>query len=380
LKTNAKDIQMNVRLIAAAMSLLALFPATSQAEMRIGVAGPFTGPNAAVGEQFRKGAERAAADMNANGGILGDKIELVFGDDASDPRQGVSVANAFAGQGVSFVIGHYNSGVSIPASDVYAENGILQITPGSTNPTFTKRGLWNTFRVCGRDDQQGAVAARHIARNFPGKRVAIIHDKTAYGVGISEAVRLELADLGGLIILQEGITAGEKDFSALVSKLKDQQIDVYFFGGLYTEAGLIVRQGADQGLKAVMVAGDGITSSEFGQIAGDAAAGTLMTFAPDPRLRPEAKAVVEALRAENFEPEAYTLYAYAALQVLKDGIEKTGELDAETVAQTLRESAGTETVLGTLAFDDEGDRRDEDYTIYVWKASDDGTMTYSMVD
>jgi branched-chain amino acid transport system substrate-binding protein len=380
LKTNAKDIQMNVRLIAAAMSLLALFPATSQAEMRIGVAGPFTGPNAAVGEQFRKGAERAAADMNANGGILGDKIELVFGDDASDPRQGVSVANAFAGQGVSFVIGHYNSGVSIPASDVYAENGILQITPGSTNPTFTKRGLWNTFRVCGHDDQQGAVAARHIARNFPGKRVAIIHDKTAYGVGIAEAVRLELADLGGLIILQEGITAGEKDFSALVSKLKDQQIDVYFFGGLYTEAGLIVRQGADQGLKAVMVAGDGITSSEFGQIAGDAAAGTLMTFAPDPRLRPEAKAVVEALRAENFEPEAYTLYAYAALQVLKDGIEKTGELDAETVAQTLRESAGTETVLGTLAFDDEGDRRDEDYTIYVWKASDDGTMTYSMVD
>jgi branched-chain amino acid transport system substrate-binding protein len=380
LKTNAKDIQMNVRLIAAAMSLLALFPVTSQAEMRIGVAGPFTGPNAAVGEQFRRGAERAAADMNAKGGILGDKIELVFGDDASDPRQGISVANVFAGDGVSFVIGHYNSGVSIPASDVYAENGILQITPGSTNPTFTKRGLWNTFRVCGRDDQQGAVAAQHIARTFPGKRVAIIHDKTAYGVGIAEAVRIELANLGGLIVLQEGITAGEKDYSALVSKLKDQQIDVYFFGGLYTEAGLIVRQGADQGLEAVMVAGDGITSSEFGQIAGDAAAGTLMTFAPDPRLRQEAKAVVETLRAENFEPESYTLYAYAALQVLKEGIEKTGEPDAEAVAQTLRESSGIETVLGTLAFDDEGDRRDEDYTIYVWKASDDGTMTYSMVD
>lgn len=360
---------------------IGLLGGTAQADMIIGVAAPMTGSNAAVGEQFKRGAEQAASDINAGGGIKGERVTLTFGDDASEPRQGISVANKFASDGVGFVVGHYNSGVSIPASSVYAENGMLQITPGSTNPTFTENGLWNTFRVCGRDDQQGAVAARHLLSRFKNKRIGIVDDKTAYGVGIAEEVRKNLHAAGVKEVFAEGITVGDKDFSVLISKMKAAKVDVFYFGGLYTEGGLIVRQAADQELKAVMLAGDGITSNQFGQIAGKAAVGTMMTFAPDPRLNPAANAVAQSFRAQGFEPEAYTLYAYAAVQVLKAGIELSDTFDPETVAETLKNNKkAITTVIGDIAFDKKGDRRDQDYTIYEWRVDPKGKVTYSMID
>jgi branched-chain amino acid transport system substrate-binding protein len=159
------------------------------ADLLIGVAGPLTGPNAAFGAQLQNGAQQAADDINAAGGVLGMKIALSFGDDVSDPKQGVSVANKFVGDGVKFVDGHFNSGVSIPASEVYVENGVLEITPAATNPVFTERGLWNTFRTCGRDDQQGAVAGKWIADNEKDKKVAVIHDKTPYGQGLADETK-----------------------------------------------------------------------------------------------------------------------------------------------------------------------------------------------
>jgi branched-chain amino acid transport system substrate-binding protein len=363
--------------LALGLSLLAV--SAAQAEIKIGVAGPLTGSNAAVGEQFRQGAERAAAHINAQGGIGGEKVSLVYGDDASDPKQGVSVANRFAADGVQFVIGHYNSGVSIPASEVYSENGILQITPGSTNPTFTERNLWNTFRVCGRDDQQGAVAARYLAKNFKGKRIAVLDDKTAYGVGISDEVKKGLAKAGLKVVTSDSISVGDKDYSALIAKLKEAKVDVIYFGGLYTEAGLIIRQAADQSLKAVLMAGDGITSAEYGQIAGDAAQGTLMTFAPDPRMAPGASDIVKEFRKNGFEPETYTLYSYAALQIIKAGVDAAGSSDPEAVAEALHSGKAIKTVLGDIAFNEKGDRKDEDYTMYVWKKGKDGKLDYTMV-
>lgn len=366
--------------LAATLVIYSLSVGLAHAEIKVGVAGPLTGPNAAVGEQFRRGAEKAVAAINANGGINGEKVTLSLGDDASDPKQGISVANKFAADGVKFVVGHYNSGVSIPASQVYAENGILQITPGSTNPDFTEQKLWNTFRVCGRDDQQGAVAAAYIVKSLKGKPLAIINDKTAYGAGIANEVKKAINAAGVKEVVNEAITVGEKDYSALIAKLKDAGVQVIYFGGLYTEGGLILRQAADQGLKAVMIGGDGITSSEFGQIAGKAAEGTLMTFAPDPRLNPGAAAIVKEFRAEGFEPEAYTLYAYAALEVLKAGAEASNSLDPENVANALkRMDKGITTVIGRLRFDEKGDRRDQDYTMYVWKTGPDGKLDYSML-
>src|ERR1700761_306537 len=139
------------------------FSGAASAQIKMGVAGPITGPNAAFGAQLVNGTQQAVDDINKAGGILGQKITLDIGDDVSDPKQGVSVANKFVGDGVKFVVGHFNSGVSIPASEVYEENGILEITPASTNPTFTERNMWNTFRTCGRDDQQGSVAGNYIA-------------------------------------------------------------------------------------------------------------------------------------------------------------------------------------------------------------------------
>ena len=172
--------------LAIALGFALATAGTAAAQVKIGVEGPITGPNAAFGAQLKNGAEQAVADINAKGGILGKKIELSFGDDVSDPKQGVSVANKFVGDGVKFVVGAFNSGVTMPSSEVYQENGILEITPASTNPKITERGMWNIFRTCGRDDQQGAVAAAYILKHFKGKKVAVVDDKTTYGKGLAD--------------------------------------------------------------------------------------------------------------------------------------------------------------------------------------------------
>ena len=348
---------------------------TAWADILIGVAGPVTGPNAAFGAQFVKGAERAVANLNAAGGVLGEKLKIVIGDDVSDPKQGISVANKFVADGVRYVVGHYNSGVSIPASEVYAENGVLQITPASTNPQFTERGLWNTFRTCGRDDQQGKVAGEYIAANFHGDKIAIVHDKTPYGQGIVDVAKQVLNGSGIEEVLYEGITAGEKDFSALIAKMKNAGVTLIYFGGLHTEAGLIMRQSADQGLGATLFSGDGMVSSELASIAGDAVVGTLNTFAPDPRRNPAAKEVVETFRAAGFEPEAYTLYSYAAVQALAGAANAAKSIDTQEVAKALH--AGTfPTVLGDMSFDEKGDPKLPGYIMYEWKKGDDGKYTY----
>ena len=217
------------------------------------------------------------------------------------------------------MVGHFNSGVTIPASEVYAENGVLVITPSATNPQLTERGLWNTFRTCGRDDQQGAVAGGYLAANFKDAKIAVVHDKTPYGQGLADETKKALNAAGVTEAMYEGINVGDKDFSALIAKMKEAGVSVVYYGGLHTEAGLIMRQLADQGLKATFMSGDGIVSNELASIAGDAVNGTLMTFAPDPRKNPAAKELVEKFRAAGFEPEAYTLYSYAALQVVADG-------------------------------------------------------------
>src|SRR6478752_8580380 len=155
------------------------------AQVKFGVGGPITGPSAATGAQMKNGVDQAVADINAAGGILGQKISVSFGDDVSDPKQGVSVANKFSADGVKFVVGAFNSGVSMPSSEVYQENGILEITPASTNPQITERNMWNIFRTCGRDDQQGSVAGNYILKKFKGKKIAVIHDKTTYGQGLA---------------------------------------------------------------------------------------------------------------------------------------------------------------------------------------------------
>jgi branched-chain amino acid transport system substrate-binding protein len=350
---------------------------TATAQIKMGVIGPITGPNAAFGSQLKNGADQAIEDINAAGGILGQKITTSYGDDASDPKQGVSVANKLSGDGVKFVIGPFNSGVAMPASLAYQENGILEITPSATNPQITERGLWNIFRTCGRDDQQGAVAGEYIVKHFKGKKVAVVDDKTTYGKGLADETIKAMAKGGIKPVLREGINIGEKDFSALVSKIKQAGADLVYWGGLHTEGGLIVRQMRDQGVKAPLMGGDGITSDEYASVGGPGVEGTLMTYGPDPRNNPAAKDAVAKFRAKKFEPEAYTLYSYAAVQIIKQAAESAKSVDPKKVAEKMHSGMKFKTVLGDISYDKKGDRTNLDYVMYIWKKDGSGKITYA---
>jgi branched-chain amino acid transport system substrate-binding protein len=361
----------------ALAAMMAFSGAAYAADILIGVAGPITGPNAAFGAQLQKGAEQAAADINAAGGINGQMIKLEIGDDVSDPKQGISVANKFVADGVKYVVGHFNSGVTIPASEVYAENGILVITPSATNPTLTERGLWNTFRTCGRDDQQGAVAGAYIAASFKDAKVAVVHDKTPYGQGLADETKKAMNAAGVTEVMYEGVNVGDKDFSALITKIKDAGVTFVYWGGLHTEAGLMMRQAADQGVKLQFMSGDGIVSNELSSIAGPAVEGTLMTFAPDPRHIPANKELVEKFKSAGFEPEAYTLYSYAALQVVAAAANKVGKSDdAQAVAAAIKASGPWKTAIGDISYNEKGDVAVAGYVIYTWQKQADGTFTY----
>ena len=362
-------------LAGIAAAALMLSAGLANAQIKLGVAGPITGPNAAFGAQLKNGVEQAVEDINAAGGILGQKITVSIGDDVSDPKQGVSVANKFVGDGVKFVVGHFNSGVTIPASEVYQENGMVVVTPSATNPKLTERKMWNVFRTCGRDDQQGAVAADYIVKNLKGKKVAVVHDKTTYGQGLADETKKAMNAKGVKEVVYEGVNTGEKDFSALVSKIKASGAELVYWGGLHTEGGLIVRQMRDQGVKAVLMSGDGITSDEFATIGGPGVEGTLMTFPPDPRERPQAKAVLAKFEARKFNPEAYTLYSYAAVEILKQAAEQAKSLDPKKVAEVMHSGKAFKTVIGDIAYDKKGDITRPDYTMYTWKKVGD-KITY----
>jgi branched-chain amino acid transport system substrate-binding protein len=373
--------------VVLALGLTTALAGPAAAQIKLGVGGPITGGSAAFGAQLKQGVEQAVEDINAAGGILGQKIALSVGDDRADPKEGVSVANKFVADGVKFVIGHFNSGVTIPASDVYQENGMLVITPAATNPRVTERNMWNVFRVCGRDDQQGGVAGNLIAEKFQGKRVAVIHDKTTYGQGLADETRKAMNAKGVKEVLYEGVNKDDKDFTAAVSKLKGANPDLVYWGGLHDTGGVILRQMRDQGLRAPLMGGDGITDDEFAAIAGAGAEGTLMTFSPDPRTNPANKQIVELFRTKRgFEPQAYTLYSYASVQVIKQAAEEAKSLDPKKVSDVMKSGKKFNTVLGEISFDRKGDlsndgyviggKKKDRYVLYTWKKGPDGKITY----
>lgn len=343
------------------------------ADIVIATAGPMTGQYASFGAQMKAGAEQAVADINAAGGVNGEMLVLEVGDDACDPKQAVAVANQMVGKGVVFMAGHFCSGSSIPASSVYAEEGIVQISPASTNPKFTdERPGPGVFRVCGRDDQQGLTAGTFLAEEYGDKNIAVVHDKTAYGKGLADATKGVMNDLGKNETLYEAYTAGEKDYTALVSKLKSENIDVLYVGGYHTEAGLMKRQMVDQGMSTLLVSGDALVTDEYWSITGPAGEGTLMTFSPDPRKNPVAKPVVDALEAAGKTAEGYSLYTYAAIQAFADAAKAAGSTDYEALIGALNKGE-FETVLGKLSFDDKGDVTLPGYVWYEWK---DGNYDY----
>ena len=355
-------------LAGAALALTAALAlsAPAHAQIKIASAGPMTGSYASFGQQLKEGAQQAVEDINAKGGVLGKKLDLEIGDDACDPKQAVSVANKFASDGVVFVAGHFCSSSSIPASKVYTEEGILQITPASTNPAFTDNGSWNTFRTCGRDDQQGEVAGKFLADHFQGKKIAILDDNSTYGKGLADQTRKFFNAAGGKETMDEHYVPGERDYSALVSRMKQAGVEVIYIGGYHTETGLIARQAKDQGMNVTLVGGDALQTAEFPQIAGNASEGVMMTFPSDPRKRPTAAAVVKEFNDKKIDPEGYVLYTYAAIQEWAQAANKAGTTDPKKVADELKKDGPWDTVLGKIAYDDKGDVKQSDYVLYIW--------------
>jgi branched-chain amino acid transport system substrate-binding protein len=342
--------------------------ATAQ-DIKIAVVGPITGSYAVAGERMRRGAEMAVKDINAKGGVLGKRLDLIVADDACDPKQAVAAANDVVGTGVVFVAGHSCSSASIPASAVYNEARVLQMTPASTNTALTddaaKKGWNNVFRTCGRDDAQGTLAGKYLADHYKGRRVAIVHEATAYGKSIAEATMKAMNAAGLKQTIYEAVTQGDKDFSALISEMKAANIDAIYYGGYPTEAGFIVRQARDQGLRAQFIGADPLISEQFWKITGPAGEGTLMTYLPDPRDAPGAWAVVDKFKAEGYDPKGSTLYTYATIQAFAQAAEKAKSVNVNDLSKALH-SMTARTVVGLLTWDKKGDVTDSRYVFYVW--------------
>jgi branched-chain amino acid transport system substrate-binding protein len=351
--------------ILAASVFLGL-AAPARADIRIALAGPITGSSAVFGTQMREGAEQAVADINAHGGLLGQKITMEVADDACDPKQAVAVANQLAGDDVVLVVGHYCSGSSIPAGKVYTENGILMISPASASNRFTDEGDWNIFRTCGRDDLQGKFAGHALATEFAGKAIAILHDNTSFGRELAENTRSEMNAEGLKEALFTAYTPDEYDYAALISRLKEARIDVVYIGGFHQAAGLIVRQAREQGYKGQFVGPSTMQTKELWKIGGPAIEGFRHAFYPDPRSRPAAKSITEAFAAHHIDPEGFTLYTYAAVQVWAEAVAKAGTAVPRKVAETLKSAGPWPTVLGDLGFNAKGDPTTVSYVWYVW--------------
>jgi branched-chain amino acid transport system substrate-binding protein len=281
----------------------------------------------------------------------------------------VQVANDLVKKGVVFVAGHFCSGSSIPASAVYAEEGILQMTPASTNPAFTEdpaaKGITTVFRSCGRDDKQGEFAGPWLAKSYAGKNVAILDDKSAYGQGLANETQKNMEAAGLKTALRETYTQKEPDFSALISKMKDAKIDAVYIGGYHNDVGLMVRQAREQGLQAAFISADALNTSEFWSISGPAGEGLRYSDGASAVNLDSAKAVVEKFRAEKYEPEGYTLNSYAAIQAWAAAANKAGSTDGAKVAEALH-GGSFPTVLGDLTWDAKGDLTKVNYAWYVY--------------
>jgi len=352
--------------IVFGVALLGFLSTSATAEILIATVGPMKGQYAALGEQLRRGAELAVTGINAAGGVNGEQLVLEAVDDACDPKQAMAVANQLVKQGVKFVAGHYCSGSSIAAAKIYEAAGIIMISPSSTSPKFTDEGGWNVHRVCGRDDAQGAFAGRAIAKAYAGKSVAILDDGSVYGLGLATLFKSALNGAGVTETVRESYKPGANDYNDLVQKLLTANVELIYTGGYAFEAGSIIRQMRDFASSAVLVGGDALLIEQFWATSGTSGEGTLVTFAPDAQKLNAARAVVEAFKAADYNPEGYTLHAYAAIQAFAQAATATRSVDGHALSQWLRAGNSFNTVLGTLSLDAKGDVKEPSFAWYKW--------------
>ncbi|MBI2883529.1 MAG: branched-chain amino acid ABC transporter substrate-binding protein [Candidatus Methylomirabilis oxyfera] len=346
---------------------------TTVPEITIGVVGPMSGDLAHMGRYVRDAVALAVEEWNEKGGILGRRIQLLAEDDRNDPAEAVAAAKRLVQAGVWGVIGHLTTAGSLPASAIYHAAGIPQITPSSTDPRLTEQGFMSLFRTCGRDDQQGRVAAEFVLHSLHPRRLVILHDQTAYGQALAAAFeRRMMHKPRSLSVTSMVISSGGKDIGSVIERIKPKEPDLVYFGGLYHEGGLLAKRLREQGIKATLVSGDGVIGTEFIDLAGEGAAtGTYLTFAPDPMLLPSAEAAIKRFHHRYGAIGPYTLYAYDAAGALFTAIARA-KPKAASRSHLLRVSQSLHRMtylgaLGELRWDAKGDRIKPPYVIYQVK-------------
>jgi branched-chain amino acid transport system substrate-binding protein len=342
-------------------------PGGARADIVIAVAGPLSGTYASLGTEMRDGAVGAVADINRAGGVNGQMLSLEAMDDACAAKTADAVANQLAGKGAVMVAGHLCLDASLAAASVYFANKIVEISPGTTWPAYTDaRPGPGIYRLAARDDAQRQVAGAYLAQRFAGKPVAIVDDKSPYGKALADAARTAMNAAGKREAFTAQYDAGQKDFTALLARLRDANVGALFVGGYPAEIGLIARQMRAMQLATILIGGDALVTGEYAEGAGGAAEGTLFTFAPDPRNNPGAAAAVSAFRARGVEPEGYVLPTYAAIEVWAKAARTAGSIDRDAVVKAI--NAGRfQTVLGEVSFDARGDMSLPGFVVWQWK-------------
>lgn len=359
--------------LGTAVCIMGLTAAAQAETLKIGLAGPATGPVAQYGDMQKIGVMAAIDDINKAGGINGMMLEGVIYDDACDPKQAVAVANKIVNDGITQVVGHLCSSSTEPATDIYDEEGILMITAASTSPSITEKGYQTIFRTIGLDSLQGSMAAEYILNNAKPKRIAVIHDKQQYGEGLATAVRNILAEKGVKAAMFEGVTPGDKDFSALIAKLKKENVDFVYYGGYHPELGLILRQSAEKGFTAQFMGPEGVVNADLAKIAGAASEGVLATAPKSFDQNPINETRVAAIKAKGEDPTGpFVFTAYAAVEVMTEAMKATQSTDSETLANYIHEH-DFDTAIGTVKYDEKGDLTES--TFLVYRLHQDGSKT-----
>ena len=362
--------------VLAALVFVAGASSAQDMVVKIGHVGPISGSIAHLGKDNENGAKMAVEELNAKGVMIGGKkvkLELVLEDDAGDPKQGTAVAQKLADMKVSGVIGHLNSGTSIPASKIYSAAGIPQISPSATNPAFTRAGYKTTFRVVADDVHLGGTLGRYAVSTLKGKSIAVIDDRTAYGQGVAEEFVKAVKKAGGNIVGQEFTTDKATDFMPILTTLKGKKPDIIFFGGMDAVAGPMMRQMKNLGINAKFMGGDGICSSELAKLAGDGMADGQVVCAEAGGVEGAQKAGLDKFNADfkkkfNADVQVYAPYVYDALNVMVAAMVKAGSSEPAKYLPVLAKTDGYKGVTGTIAFDEKGDVKNGALTLYTYKA------------
>jgi branched-chain amino acid transport system substrate-binding protein len=360
---------------AAAAPAPAAAPAGDMTVIKIGHVGPVSGAIAHLGKDNELGARMAIEDLNAKGLKIGGKtakFELVAEDDGADPKQGTAAAQKLVDSKVNGVIGHLNSGTSIPASAIYSAAGIPQVSPSATNPKFTRQGFKTTFRMVADDVHLGGTLGKYAVNTLKGKSIAVIDDRTAYGQGVAEEFKKAVEGAGSKTVAHEFTTDKSTDFMAILTSIKAKKPDVIFFGGMDAVAGPMLKQIKQLGLKVKFLGGDGICSSGLAQLAGDGMADDQVVCAEAGGVEGEAKAGMEKFKADfkaknNLEVQVYAPYVYDAVQVMAAAMVKADSADPAKYLPVLAATADYKGVTGVISFDEKGDIKNGALTLYTYK-------------